>query len=134
MVTLALVHGFPETAAVWRPLQAALDRDSVAVAKVRLVNGGVPDQLAGEIAAAHDGTMSQCILDFYRSAIPNIAADWWNDTAVTASAGLVLLLPDPPEDEAMSIAVAGRLGAMTAASTASTTAGWLRTQSVSRES
>src|SRR5437762_1617540 len=31
-VTLALVHGFPETAAVWRPLQATLERDAVAVA------------------------------------------------------------------------------------------------------
>jgi pimeloyl-ACP methyl ester carboxylesterase len=31
-VTLALVHGFPETPALWRPLQASLDRDAVAVA------------------------------------------------------------------------------------------------------
>jgi pimeloyl-ACP methyl ester carboxylesterase len=218
-VTLALVHGFPETATVWRPLQASLDRDSVAVAlpglgtarpadftatkdayaaalavtlaqldgpldvvghdigalltlriatafdvplrswavdvanvfhrdfvwpervhhlqspgvgedlaramreagpddpastKARLATGGVPDQLAGEIAAAHDETMSQCILDFYRSASPNVAADWWSQTGPTASAGLVLLLPDPPHDEAMSLDVARRLGAATA--------------------
>jgi pimeloyl-ACP methyl ester carboxylesterase len=218
-VTLAFVHGFPETPAIWRPLQASLDRDCVAVSlpglgsarprgftatkdayaaalaevltqlegpvdvlghdigalltlriatafdlplrswivdvanvfhpehvwpervqllqthgvgeqlirtmreaapddpastKARLVTGGVPDQLAGEIAAAHDDTMSQCILDFYRSAAPNVAADWWSRACPTSSRGLVLLLPDPPLDEAMSIDVARRLGATTA--------------------
>jgi pimeloyl-ACP methyl ester carboxylesterase len=82
--------------------------------KARLVAGGVPAELAGEIAAAHDPAMSRCILDFYRSAIPNVAADWWSETRPTASAGLVLLLPDPPQDEAMSIDVARRLGATTA--------------------
>ena len=30
-MTVALVHGFPETPAVWRPLQARLDGDAVAV-------------------------------------------------------------------------------------------------------
>jgi pimeloyl-ACP methyl ester carboxylesterase len=218
-VTLALVHGFPETPALWRPLQASLDRHSVAVTlsglgtarptgfaatknayaaalagalaqlegpldvvghdigalltlriatafdlplrswavdvanifhrdfvwpervhqlqtpgvgeqvvrtmreadpdgpastKARLVAGGVPEKLAGEIADAHDETMSQCVLDFYRSAIPNVAADWWGQTGPTASRGLVLLLPDPPQDEAMSVDVARRLGAATA--------------------
>jgi pimeloyl-ACP methyl ester carboxylesterase len=218
-VAVALVHGFPETPAIWRPLQASLDGDAVAVSlpglgverpagfsatkdayaealaatlaeldspldvvghdigalltlriatafdvplrswavdvanvfhrdfawpkrvhelqtpgageelvgamreaeagdpastKSRLVAGGVPGRLAAEIAAAHDVTMSRCILDFYRSAIPNVAADWWGETGPTASAGLVLLLPDPPEDEAMSIGVARRLGAATA--------------------
>ena len=197
------MHGFPETAAVWRPLQARLDGDAVAVSlpglgsarpagftatkdayadalaaalveldgpldvvghdigalltlriatafdlplrswavdvanvfhrdwvwpervhqlqtpdpastKARLVAGGVPEQLAGEIAAAHDPAMSRCILDFYRSAIPNVATDWWNQAGATAAAGLVLLLPDPPEDEAMSIDAARRLGAATA--------------------
>jgi hypothetical protein len=44
--------------------------------------------------------MGQCILDFYRSAIPNVADDWWSQTGPTASARLVLLLPDPPQDEA----------------------------------
>ena len=66
------------------------------------------------MAAAHDPAMSRCILDFYRSAIPNVAADWWNQAGATASEGLVLLLPDPPEDEAMSIDAARRLGAATA--------------------
>lgn len=89
------------------------DPDDPASTKARLVAGGVPEALAAEIAAGHDPAMSRCILDFYRSASPNVAADWWSRTGPTASAGLVLLLPDPPQDEAMSIDVARRLGAAT---------------------
>jgi pimeloyl-ACP methyl ester carboxylesterase len=80
----------------------------------RLAAAGVPAGQAGAMAAAHDETMSQCILDLYRSAVPNVAADWWADvTGPTRPAGLVLLLPDPPEDEARSLEVAHRLGAGT---------------------
>jgi pimeloyl-ACP methyl ester carboxylesterase len=81
----------------------------------RLIGGGVPADLAREIGSAHDEVMSRSILDFYRSAVPNVAADWWKDvTGPTRSRGLVLLLPDPPETETMSLAVAERLGAETA--------------------
>jgi hypothetical protein len=90
------------------------DPDDPTSTKARLVVVGGPNQLTGEIAAAHDETMSQCILDFYRSAIPNLAADWWGQPGPTASRGLVLLLPNPPQDEAMSADVASRLGATTA--------------------
>jgi pimeloyl-ACP methyl ester carboxylesterase len=81
----------------------------------RLIAGGVPDDLAREIGSAHDEVMSRSILDSYRSAVPNLAAEWWKDvTGPTRSRGLVLLLPDPPEAEAMSLEVAERLGAQTA--------------------
>jgi hypothetical protein len=56
----------------------------------------------------------QSILDFYRSANPNVAAEWWIDIAPTKACGLVLLLPDPPDVEAMSLEVASQLGAATA--------------------
>jgi pimeloyl-ACP methyl ester carboxylesterase len=80
-----------------------------------LLGHGVPPDLAREIAAAHDEVMSRCILDFYRSAIPNVSAGWWRDvTGPTRARGLVLLLPDPPEVEAMSFEVAERIGADTA--------------------
>jgi pimeloyl-ACP methyl ester carboxylesterase len=80
-----------------------------------LIASGVPRDLAKTIAAAHDEVMSRSILDFYRSAIPNVGTGWWEDiTGPTRSQGLVLLLPDPAEDEAMSLAVAERLGAKTA--------------------
>jgi pimeloyl-ACP methyl ester carboxylesterase len=81
----------------------------------RLIAGGVPRDLATEIGTAHDEAMSRSILSFYRSAVPNVSAGWWKDiTGPARSRGLVLLLPDPPEAEAMSVEVAGRLGAHTA--------------------
>ena len=66
------------------------------------------------MALAHDETMSQSILDFYRSAVPNVAADWWVNIAPAKAPGLVLLLPDPPDVEEMSIQNASQLGAATA--------------------
>ena len=80
----------------------------------RLMGAGVPRDLAQTIGAVHDEDMSRSILDFYRSAIPNVAAGWWDDARSPAgSRGLVFLLPDPPEIESMSLGVAERLGAGT---------------------
>jgi pimeloyl-ACP methyl ester carboxylesterase len=80
-----------------------------------LVGAGVPPELAMEIASAHDEAMSRSILDFYRSAQPNVSVGWWEQiTGPARSPGLVLLLPDPPEEEAMSLQVADYLGAETA--------------------
>lgn len=88
------------------------DPDSTAS---RLATAGVPMDEAKAMGAAHDETMSRSILDFYRSAVPNVGADWWKDVkGPTHSRGLVLLLPDPPEAEKMSLDVARRLGAKTA--------------------
>ena len=81
----------------------------------RLAAAGAPPDLAREIGAAHDEVMSRSILDFYRSAVPNVSAGWWDEiTGPTPSRGLVLLLPDPPKVESMSLEVAERLGAETA--------------------
>lgn len=91
------------------------DPDAPESTTSRLIGAGVPRDLAREIGAAHDEVMSRSILDFYRSAVPNVGAGWWDDvTGPTRSRGLVLLLPDPPEVEAMSLEVAERLGAETA--------------------
>jgi pimeloyl-ACP methyl ester carboxylesterase len=80
----------------------------------RLMGAGVPRELARDLGAAHDEVMSQSILDFYRSAAPNVSAGWWEGiTGPTRSRGLVLLLPDPAEVEAMSLEVAEPLGAET---------------------
>jgi pimeloyl-ACP methyl ester carboxylesterase len=80
----------------------------------RLIGAGVPPNLASVIGKAHDEVMSQSILDFYRSAVHNVATDWWeNAKNHPHSRGLVLLLPDPPEIEQMSLEVAERLGADT---------------------
>lgn len=80
----------------------------------RLARAGVPSAQARAMGAAHDETMSRCILDLYRSARPNVSADWGADaTGSTRAPGLVLLLPDPVEVEAMSCEMARRLGART---------------------
>jgi pimeloyl-ACP methyl ester carboxylesterase len=91
------------------------DPEDAASTASRLAKAGVPMDEAIALGAAHDETMSRSILDFYRSAVPNVAADWWNDvTGPTRAGGLILLLPDPPEDEERSLEVARRLGAQTA--------------------
>jgi pimeloyl-ACP methyl ester carboxylesterase len=88
------------------------DPDSTAA---RLAGAGVPIDDATAMGSAHDETMSRSILDFYRSAVPNVAADWWKDVnGPIEPRGLVLLLPDPPGEEQMSLEVAHRLGAETA--------------------
>ncbi len=80
----------------------------------RLVRSGVPRDLANDIGRARNAVMSQSILDFYRSAVPNVGTDWCKDIrSPTRSQGPVLLLPDPPEAEAMSLQVANQLGAKT---------------------
>jgi pimeloyl-ACP methyl ester carboxylesterase len=92
-----------------------VDPDDPRSTASRLMGAGVPEDLARKIGSAHDEVMSQSILDFYRSAAPNVGVDWWKDVmAPTPSRGLVLLLPDPPEAEEMSLEVAERLGAETA--------------------
>lgn len=81
----------------------------------RLARAGVPIDLAKAMGAAFDETMTRSILDFYRSAVPNVAASWWRGVnGPNPARGLVLLLPDPPEVEQRSLAVAERLGAQTA--------------------
>ena len=89
-----------------------VDADDPRSTASRLAGGGAPSGLARHIGEAHDEVMSQSILDFYRSAVPNVSAGWWEEIpGPTQSRGLVLLLPDPPEDEAMSMEVGEYLGA-----------------------
>jgi pimeloyl-ACP methyl ester carboxylesterase len=91
------------------------DPEDAASTAARLAKAGVPTDEAKAMGAAHDETMSRSILDFYRSAVPNVAADWWKDVkGAPRAGGLILLLPDPPEDEERSLEVARRLGAQTA--------------------
>jgi pimeloyl-ACP methyl ester carboxylesterase len=91
------------------------DPDDAQSTASRLAAAGVPREFALELGAAHGEVMSGSILDFYRSAAPNVSTGWWDEIdGPTPSHGLVLLLPDPPEIEAMSLEVAERLGAQTA--------------------
>ncbi len=108
-MTTVFVHGLPETHRIWDSLRANLDRDSIAVA--RLVSHGVPIDQARAIGAAHDETMSQSILDFYRSAVPNVSAGWWDDiTGPAPSRGLVSLGSNAPGESGRRGTRPGRSG------------------------
>lgn len=64
---------------------------------------GVPHDDALEMASAADATMASCILDLYRSALPNPHHDW-GPWAPTSAPGLVL----DPTDDALGDAVLAR--------------------------
>jgi pimeloyl-ACP methyl ester carboxylesterase len=77
---------------------------------------GVPEAEAATLAAAFDQTMAGCILDLYRSAVPNPYTDWGSELSRPAAAPGLVLQPtaDPYDDPARSGEVAARLGAHTA--------------------
>jgi pimeloyl-ACP methyl ester carboxylesterase len=76
---------------------------------------GVPEADAVGIAAAYGETMAGCILDLYRSAVPNPYADWGAELSRAAAAPGLVLQPtaDGFDDPARSAEVAARLGART---------------------
>jgi pimeloyl-ACP methyl ester carboxylesterase len=80
-----------------------------------LQGAGVPEADAAVMAAAYDETMGGCILDLYRSAVPNPYADWGRELARPAPAPGLVLQPtaDPFDDPDRSAEVAARLGART---------------------
>jgi pimeloyl-ACP methyl ester carboxylesterase len=104
----------PEAGERWMEAAREAAPDSPLSTAARLARSGVPAEEAVAIGAAHDETMSRCILDLYRSAMPNVSADWGAAVRPTRAPGLVLLLPDPAEKDAMSREMARRLGARTA--------------------
>jgi pimeloyl-ACP methyl ester carboxylesterase len=73
---------------------------------------GVPPDDARELATWADETMGACILDLYRSAMPNPFTDWGEAWGPTAAPGLVLSPTDDPfGDDLQSREVAAMLGA-----------------------
>lgn len=76
---------------------------------------GMPEPDAATLAAAYDATMGGCILELYRSAVPNPHADWGAELDRPAPAPGLVLQPtaDPYDDPARSGEVAARLGART---------------------
>jgi pimeloyl-ACP methyl ester carboxylesterase len=58
---------------------------------------GVPHDDAVALASHGDETMAGCILDLYRSAVPNIYADWGREAdGLKSRPGLVLIAADDP--------------------------------------
>ena len=89
------------------------DSDGARRGAARLEQLGFPAATARTMTAAHNRTTSQCILSLYRSAKPNVRADWRIENAAgTIPPGLVLhAAADPFGDEPMSDDVASELGA-----------------------
>ena len=78
---------------------------------IGLTGLGVPLDDAREMAAAGDQVMAGCILDLYRSALPNPNADW-GPLRRSSATGLVLHATDDPfSDDAKAREVATALGA-----------------------
>jgi pimeloyl-ACP methyl ester carboxylesterase len=73
---------------------------------------GVPTDAALRMAGWMDERMGQSVLDLYRSATPNLFADWGEALGPTAAPGLVLHpSEDPFSDDLLSREVAHTLGA-----------------------
>jgi pimeloyl-ACP methyl ester carboxylesterase len=64
----------------------------------RLALLGVPSLQAGQIGAALDETMSRCVLDLARSAIPNARSGWPVPAGSATGAGLVIVAGADPFD------------------------------------
>jgi pimeloyl-ACP methyl ester carboxylesterase len=93
----------------------AAGQDSPLNPTTQLVQAGMPPTDAAEAAQVFDETMGTCILDLYRSALPNPYADWGTEwTSPTKAPGLVLKPTEDPFDTPASEDVADRLGARTA--------------------
>lgn len=83
-----------------------------AVAAEGYVRMGVPPDDAQALVAAIDPTMVSCILDLFRSAMPNPYRDWQDAYGPAKAPGLVLHpTADPFGNEAMAAEVAAALGA-----------------------
>jgi pimeloyl-ACP methyl ester carboxylesterase len=110
-----------DMAQVWQTPGAGEERTAANLAAGRdgrtrsLAAAGVPQADAATMAAAYDATMGGCILDLYRSAVPNPHADWGAELGGPAPAAGLVLQPtgDPYDDPARSGEVAARLGART---------------------
>jgi pimeloyl-ACP methyl ester carboxylesterase len=96
--------------AAMEALRALPVDDSIAL----LVGLGVPQADARAMWEAGDATMDGCVLDLYRSTVPNASRDWGAAVGPTQAPGLVLVATaDAFGNVALSTDMAGRLGART---------------------
>jgi pimeloyl-ACP methyl ester carboxylesterase len=76
------------------------------------VGFGVPEAAARTLGQGLDHTMSRCILDLYRSAVPNASKDWGHAVKPTDAPGMLLIpTEDPFDSEVLSREMGERLGA-----------------------
>jgi pimeloyl-ACP methyl ester carboxylesterase len=89
----------------------AQDGQPVADRAAGLEGLGIPADDAAVMAAAGDLTMGRCILDLYRSAIPNPHHHWGPLTATSAPGLVVQATEDPFSDATLAREVVDVLGA-----------------------
>lgn len=105
----------PEAGEAWMAAVRAAPPGSPESVSAVLASSGVPAAEAAAMAARFDATMAESILDLYRSALPNVWADWGAELVGPARGPGLVLQPtaDPFDDAATSAAMAARLGART---------------------
>lgn len=105
----------PSDGEEWMKAARDASADSPDSSASRLALLGVPWPQALAMGAALEDTMSECILNLYRSAVPNVSAEWGTELRFPPRAPGLVLIPsaDPLNDESMSIEMARRLGAQT---------------------
>ncbi|MFE3410527.1 alpha/beta fold hydrolase [Streptomyces mirabilis] len=112
----ALVWQTPHAGEAWWAAAYDAPPDSAISVMARLEAMGIPPGQAALIAAANDETMISCILDLYRSAVPNLSVDWGRDLPGAARVPGLVVIPteDPFNDYALSSRTARQVGASVA--------------------
>ncbi len=104
----AQVWQTPDGEAAMEATRAVPLADGVAM----FVGMGVPEARAAAMWEAADKEMDDCILDLYRSAVPNVSSDWGDAVGPTHAPGLVLnATADVFGDATLAAEMADRLGA-----------------------
>lgn len=98
--------------ACWAAAHDALP-DSPTSITGQLASMGIPPEQVALIGAANDETMNSCILDLYRSAVPNLSVDWGSDLPGAAQVPGLVVIPteDPFNDYTLSSRTARQVGA-----------------------
>ncbi|MFD9053510.1 alpha/beta fold hydrolase [Streptomyces zaomyceticus] len=105
----------PDMGEEWVTATAAAAPGTPESAATQLLGAGVPEQFAHEMGNDFNSAMGYAILGLYRSASPNVFADWGDSlSAPTEAPGLVLQPTlDAFDDYRASSHVAKRMGATT---------------------
>jgi pimeloyl-ACP methyl ester carboxylesterase len=102
----------PGTGERWMSAVRSAPPTSPGGAAGRLALLGVPSIQAAVMGSALDDTMSACVLDLARSAIPNVRSGWSQPTRPASGTGLVIVAgADPFDQDGLAQKVALDLGA-----------------------
>lgn len=102
----------PDAGERWMSAVCGARATSPGGASGRLALLGVPSVQAAAMGAALDDTMSACVLDLARSAVPNVRSGWPPPVGPASGAGLIVVAgADPFDQDGLARKVALDLGA-----------------------